>query len=50
VEKLWSKPSRAKSALDRIQHKLKLFKKFFKGWDFSMQGELREERKETKVN
>jgi hypothetical protein len=46
VEKMWAKPCRAKSALDRIQQKLKLFKQFFKGWGFNLQGELRKKRKE----
>jgi hypothetical protein len=41
VEKIWLKPCRAKSALDKIQQKLKLFKQFFKGWGFNLQGELR---------
>jgi len=48
VEKNWSKPCRAKSALDKIQQKLKLFKQFFKGWGFSLQGELR--RKKEKIS
>lgn len=46
VEKIWRKPCRAKSALDKIQQKLKLFKQFFKGWGFNLQGELRKKRKE----
>jgi hypothetical protein len=29
-------------AFDRIQHKLKHFKKYFKGWGFNLQGENRE--------
>jgi len=45
VEKLWSKPCRATSALDRIQQKLKLFKQYFKGWGFNLQGEWRKHRK-----
>jgi hypothetical protein len=28
-------------AFDRIQHKLKHFKKYFKGWGFNLQGENR---------
>ena len=31
VEKLWNKPCKAKSILDKIQQKLKLFKQYFKG-------------------
>lgn len=46
VEQLWKKPCRAKSTLDRIQQKLKLFKQYFKGWGFNLQGELRKQRKE----
>ena len=32
VDKIWSKPCKAKSALDKIQQKMKLIKQFFKGW------------------
>lgn len=39
------KPCRAKTALDRIQQKLKLCKQYLKGWGFSLQGELRKKRK-----
>ena len=45
VERIWLKPCRAKSALDKIQQKLKLIKQFFKGWGFNLQGELRKQRK-----
>lgn len=31
VKKIWDKPCRAKTTLDRIQQKLKLFKQYFKG-------------------
>ena len=31
--------------MDRIQQKLKLFKQYFKGWGFNLQGELRKQRK-----
>lgn len=44
VEKIWTKPCRAKSSIDRIQQKLKLFKQYFKGWGFNLQGELRKKR------
>lgn len=44
VARIWGKPCNAKSALDRIQQKLKLFKQFFKGWGFNWQGELRKRR------
>jgi len=44
VEKIWNKPCRAKSALDKIQQKLKLFKQYFKGWGFNLQGNLRKQR------
>jgi hypothetical protein len=50
VEKIWSKPCRAKSALDKIQQKLKLFKQFFKGWGFSLQGERKKKKKRSIVN
>jgi hypothetical protein len=46
VERIWSKPCRASSALDKIQQKLKLLKQYFKGWDLNLQGELRRLRKE----
>lgn len=49
VEKIWLKPCRAKSALDKIQQKLKLFKQFFKGWGFNLQGELTKKRKELQL-
>lgn len=32
VEKIWNKPCRAKTTLDKIQQKLKLLKQYFKGW------------------
>lgn len=41
VEEIWHKPCRASSALDKIQQKLKLFKQYFKGWGFNLQGEMR---------
>lgn len=46
VQKIWEKPCRAKSALDKIQQKLKLCKQYLKGWGFSLQGEMRKRRKE----
>jgi hypothetical protein len=45
VEKIWTKPCRAKSTLDKIQQKIKLIKQFFKGWDFNKQGEMRKKKK-----
>ena len=30
--------------LDKIQQKLKMFKQYFKGWGFNLQGELRKKR------
>jgi len=45
VEKIWTKPCRAKSALLRIQQKLKLFKQYFKGWGFNLQGEMRRKKR-----
>lgn len=45
VERIWRQPCRARTALDKIQQKLKLFKQFFKGWGFNLQGELRNQRK-----
>jgi hypothetical protein len=44
VEKIWAKPCRAKTTLDKIQQKLKMFKQYFKGWGFNLQGELRKLR------
>lgn len=49
VEKIWSKPCKAKSTLDKIKQKLKLFKQFFKGWGFNLQGELRKKRKDHRM-
>jgi len=46
LKKNWNIPCRAKSTLDRIHQKLKLFKQYFKGWGFNFQGELRKQRKE----
>lgn len=48
VEKIWNKPCRAKTTIDRIQQKLKLIKQFFKGWGFNLQGEMRKKRKDYK--
>jgi len=45
VEKIWSKPCNTRTSLDKIQQKLKLIKQYFKGWGFSLQGELRKQRK-----
>jgi hypothetical protein len=36
VERIWNKPYRAKSTIDRIQQKLKLLKQYFKGWGLNM--------------
>lgn len=44
VKKIWDKPCNASSTLDKIQQKLKLFKQYFKGWGFNLQGELRKRR------
>lgn len=49
VQKIWIKPCRAKSAVDKIQQKLKLLKQFFKGLGFNLQGEWRKKRKEFQV-
>lgn len=46
VEQIWNKPCKARSVLDRIQQKLKLFKQYFKGWGFNLQGELRKKRRD----
>jgi len=45
VGKIWEKPCKAKTPLDKIQQKLKLVKQYFKGWGFNLQGELRKKRK-----
>jgi len=52
VKKIWVKQCRAKTTIDKIQQKLKMFKQFFKGWGFNLQGELRKKRKEyqSKLN
>jgi hypothetical protein len=44
VEKIWSKPCRAKTVLDKIEQKLKSFKQYFKGWRFNLQGESRKKK------
>lgn len=46
VERIWSKPCRAKSTLDKIMQKLKLLKQYFKGWGLNQHGLLRKLRKE----
>jgi len=45
-KKIWLKPCRAQSALDKIQQKLKLLKQYFKGWGFNLQGELKKKKEE----
>jgi hypothetical protein len=50
VRKIWGKPCFAKSSLDRIQQKLKMIKKYFKGWGFNLQGELRKKESPFKMN
>jgi hypothetical protein len=47
VEEIWNKPCRTKLILDKIQQKLKLFKQYFKGWGFNVQGEMRKKGKKT---
>lgn len=44
VEKIWNKLCKAKSALDRIQQKLKLLKQYFKGWGLNLQANMRKLR------
>ena len=44
VDKIWGRPCRAKSPLDKIQQKLKLVKRYLKGWGFNLQGELRKKK------
>lgn len=44
VDKIWNKNCRAKTTIDKIQQKLKLFKQYFKGWGFN-QWELRKKEK-----
>jgi hypothetical protein len=46
VEKIWNKPCRAKTTLNKIQQKIKLIKQYFKGWGLNLQGQLRKLRKE----
>ncbi|CAN6179481.1 unnamed protein product [Urochloa humidicola] len=41
VAEIWEKPCYAKTALDRVQTKLKRFKQYFKGWGFDKQGQQR---------
>jgi hypothetical protein len=45
VEKIWKKHCNAKSALYRIQQKLKILKQYFKGWGFNLQGKLKKKRR-----
>ena len=45
VEKIWNKPYRAKSSLDRIQQKSNFLNNTSKGWGFNLQGELRKKGK-----
>ena len=49
LEKIWNRPCRVKTAFDRIQQKLKLFKQFFKGWGFNQQGVFRKLRKYLQI-
>ena len=42
IERIWSKPCRAKSTLDKIQQKLKLCKQYLKGWDWNLKGVKKE--------
>lgn len=44
VKKIWEKPCRAKTSIDKNQQKLKLLKQHFEGWGFNLQGELRKKR------
>jgi hypothetical protein len=36
VKRIWEKPCRAPTTLDRIQQKIKLIKQYFKGWGFNL--------------
>ena len=47
VERIWLKPCRAVSVLDKIQQKLKLTKQYFKGWGFNLQGEMRKKERDS---
>lgn len=38
VDKIWNKPCRDKSPIDKIQQKLKLCKQHLKGWDWHLKG------------
>jgi hypothetical protein len=38
VREIWDKHCHADTTFDRIQIKLKRFKKFFKGWRFNLRG------------
>ena len=44
VRSIWTKPCRARTSLDKIQQKLKILKQYFKGWGFSLQGDLKKQR------
>jgi hypothetical protein len=46
VVEIWNKPCYADSAFDKIQNKLKNFKKYFKGRGFNLQGEIRKKKQE----
>lgn len=44
VKKIWDKPCRAPTTLDKIQQKIKLIKQYFKGWGLNIQCDMRKNR------
>ncbi|AQK46104.1 hypothetical protein ZEAMMB73_Zm00001d026294 [Zea mays] len=50
VDNIWSKPCKAKSALDKIQQKLKLCKQYLKGWDWNMKGQKKKRKAQIQVD
>jgi hypothetical protein len=44
IGRIWNKPCRAKSTLDKIQQKLKLCKQYHKGWDWNLKGVKKKRR------
>lgn len=49
VETIWHKPCRAKTALDKIQQKIKLINNSLKDGGFNLQGEIRKQRKAFQI-
>jgi hypothetical protein len=50
VDNIWSKPCKAKSALDKIQQKLELCKQYLKGWDWNRKGHKNKRKAQIQVD